>query len=60
MRTIVITDTLYHRYVGLSDLFYKKFDGNPVVDVFDHYNEKKITRRGAYRNALVVGNQSLQ
>lgn len=60
MRTIVIADTLYHRYVGLSDLFYKKFYGNPVVDVFDHYNERKLTRKGPYRNALIVGNQSLQ
>lgn len=59
-RIIVIADTLYHRYVGLSDIFYKKFNGNPVVDIFDHYNEKKITRKGAYRNALVIGNQSLQ
>ncbi|WP_438812536.1 hypothetical protein [Symbiopectobacterium sp.] len=58
MRTIVIADTLYYRYIGLSDLFYKKFDGNPDVDVFDHYNKKKLTRRGEYRNALVIGNQT--
>ncbi|WP_440866311.1 hypothetical protein [Symbiopectobacterium purcellii] len=43
---------------GLSELFYKKFDGNPDVDVFDHYNEKKLKRRGEYRNALVIGNQT--
>lgn len=57
MRIIVIADKLHYRYIGLNDLFYKKFDGNPDVDVFDHYNEKKITRRGEYRNALVIGNQ---
>ncbi len=60
MRTIIIADTLYHRYVGLSGIFYKKFNGNPVVDVFDHYNERKLTRKAPYRNALIVGNQSEQ
>lgn len=58
MRSIVIADSLYHRYVGLSHTFSREFDVDPSVDIFDSYNAKKIARKGCYKNALVIGNHS--